>query len=119
MQLSRTFSQLCDLVLCDVFHVSPSLQNGALHVYQNVHLQSVLHIRHLPSAGALKTKEAALQALGCLGIARPKVLLLKEAQAVTAEALRRSSPALLKMRGLHNLNELLKVPISCSAAIYH
>ena len=26
-----------------------------------------------------------------------------------AEALQRSSPALLKMRGLHNLNEFLKV----------
>lgn len=29
-----------------------------------------------------------------------------------AAALRRSSPALLKMRGLHNLNELLKAGAS-------
>ena len=59
-------------------------------------------------AGALRTKEAALQALGCLGIARPQALLSREAQAAMAEALRHSSSALLKMRGLHNLAELLK-----------
>ncbi|CAK0782901.1 hypothetical protein CVIRNUC_006096 [Coccomyxa viridis] len=59
--------------------------------------------------GALKTREAALQALGCLGIARPGCLLSPETQAAMSEALQRSSPALLKMRGLHNLTELLKV----------
>ena len=59
----------------------------------------------------LRTKEAALQALGCLGIARPRALLLPEAQAAMSEALQRSSPALLKMRGLHSLAELLKASL--------
>ena len=53
--------------------------------------------------------------MGCLGIARPQALLSREAQAAMAEALRRSSPALLKMRGLHNLAELLKA--GCSACL--
>ena len=60
------------------------------------------------AAGALRTKEAALQALGCLGIARPSALLATGAQGAMREALQRSAPALLKMRGLHNLAELLK-----------
>ena len=60
------------------------------------------------TAGALRTKEAALQALGCLGIARPSALLATGAQDAMREALQCSAPALLKMRGLHNLAELLK-----------
>ena len=60
------------------------------------------------AAGSLRTKEAALQALGCLGIARPSALLATGAQGAMREALQRSAPALLKMRGLHNLAELLK-----------
>ena len=32
-----------------------------------------------------------------------------------SEALQCSSPALLKMRGLHNLSELLKVSLICTA----
>ena len=66
-------------------------------------------------AGALKTREAALQALGCLGIARPGCLLSPETQAAMSEALQRSSPALLKMRSLHNLTELLKVRLTYTA----
>ncbi len=60
------------------------------------------------AAGALRTREAALQALGCLGIARPSALLAAGAQGAMRDALQRSAPALLKMRGLHNLAELLK-----------
>lgn len=57
----------------------------------------------------LKVRESALQALGCLGIARPDTLLASEAQAIMKAALQPSAPTILKTRALNNLTELLKV----------
>ena len=62
-------------------------------------------------AGDLKVRESALQALGCLGIARPATLLAAEAQAIMKAALHPSAPTILKTRALNNLTELLKVPL--------
>ncbi|CAL8470720.1 g10262 [Coccomyxa elongata] len=59
-------------------------------------------------AGDLKVRESALQALGCLGIARPSTLLAAEAQSVMKSALQPSAPTILKTRALTNLTELLK-----------
>lgn len=53
-------------------------------------------------------RESALQALGCLGIARPATLLSRDTQAAMQSALRPSAPPQLKIRALHNLAELLK-----------
>ncbi len=50
----------------------------------------------------------ALQALGCLGIARPGALLAPSARAALRAALQAGAPAAVKTRALANLAELLK-----------
>jgi hypothetical protein len=50
----------------------------------------------------------ALQALGCLGIARPGALLAPAARAALRAALQAGAPAAVKTRALANLAELLK-----------
>ena len=66
-------------------------------------------------AGELKVREAALQAIGCVGIARPPLLLAPGAQAAMSAALSRAAPTPLKIRALHCLAELLKVTSPCMA----
>lgn len=58
--------------------------------------------------GSLKVLEAAMQALGCIGIARPPLLLAPDAQAAVRSALQPAAPMQLKIRVLHNFAELLK-----------
>ncbi|KAK9829724.1 hypothetical protein WJX72_007528 [[Myrmecia] bisecta] len=59
--------------------------------------------------GGLRVQEQALQALGNLAIARPSVLLGKQARAILQSVLSRSAPTLLKSRALQNLADMLKV----------
>lgn len=61
-----------------------------------------------PAAAGSRVQELALQALGCLGIARPARLLAPPARAALAAALQRSAPAAFKTRALANLSEMLK-----------
>ncbi len=80
-------------------------------LYSTVQLERYVEHSHRVEccAGDLKVRESALQALGCLGIARPSTLLAAEAQSVMKSALQPSAPTILKTRALTNLTELLKV----------
>jgi hypothetical protein len=64
-------------------------------------------------SGSDKVREAALQALGCFGCARPASLLEPKAQSALRAALQPAAPRPLKLRALATLADLLKV--CCSA----
>ena len=59
--------------------------------------------------------DAALQALGCLGIARPRALLCERARAAMRATLDLHAPSPLKVRAVTTLADMLKVcPAQCS-----
>ncbi|KAK9845361.1 hypothetical protein WJX81_004388 [Elliptochloris bilobata] len=87
--------------------IEPSAAAGGVATMVDDFLDLVLHFFRSSQAG-VRVQELALQALGCLGIARPAALRAPGARAALTAALKRSAPAPWKTRALANLAELLK-----------
>ena len=62
-------------------------------------------------AGGIKVQERALEAMGLLFTARPNLVMDPAVQQIMQQALRPTMPALLKLRGLSNLLNLIKVQL--------